>query len=845
MTSPSVTARPATVASCRRARLWLAVVACSLPLTAPAQTMASDDAARSGGQSSGDQSSSEQSSAASDTTALETITVVGQAARIRSALNQQREAENLETVVNSDAINALPDKNVSESLQRLPGLSVERDQGEGRFVRVRGTSADLNTVTVNGTQLPAPEADRRAVALDVLPSDLLSSLVVTKALTPDMDANSIGGNIELKSVSALDKDRPFFKASVEGSYNELTDQTSPGGSVSGGRTFDFDNGQRLGVAGALSWEKRKFGSENVETGGAWDFDEDPATLEELEQRDYNITRERLGAALNLDYELDPDNRVYLHTLYSRYSDTEERWAHIVEFDEPQTPGESGDAEAARELKSREETQEILSATLGAEHHLRDWTIEYSASASEASEENPDEINATFAGNDTFSGVGYTGTVSPDISAPASFYAADSYTLDEVEQTESDATDRQNSARFDITRHLSIDNNPARIKFGAKASRRKKENDENVWVYEDLDDANANTGASALRSMIAAQGQAGNEDEEGSRVNDYRIDEDINAGYLMGSINIRGLNILTGARYEHTDTDARGTRLEDGTFSDRRVENSYGNLLGYFHTRYELTDSTQVRAAFTQSIARPTFEQLSPAYVIDGDEAEFGNPDLDPMESNNIDLGIEHYFGPDSAVSAYIFYKDIQNFVYTRDLAGTGDFAAFDEAITYRNGEDATLRGLEVAINHKFSRLPAPWNGLLIGANAAWTRSDATIETSAGDRDISLPGQSDTTGNLTLGYEDDRLSLRLAGNYKSDYLMEVSDPDDARYDVYQDDQFQLDFSAGYFVTENLQVQFDAVNITDEPYYTYAGSSDYNAQYETYGRTYRLGLTYTNF
>lgn len=844
----------------KRSRLWLAVAVGCLSLSSAALAQEAETSAAD--------------PEANDTPiALDMITVVGQSARIRSALNEQRESENLETVVHADAINSLPDANVSESLQRLPGLSIERDQGEGRFVRVRGIGPDLNSVTVNGTQLPAPEADRRAVALDVLPSDLLSALVVTKALTPDMDANAIGGNIEIESISALDKDEPFYKAGVEGSYNELTDQTSPGGALSGGRTFDFGDGQRLGVAGALSWEERDFGSDNVETGGAWDFDEDPAVIEELEQRDYMITRERLGAALNLDYEYDPDNRIYLHTLYSRYSDDERRVANVIEFDEPQTPGESGDASVERELKSREETQEILSATLGAVHELPDWTIEYSASASEASEDTPDEIGAVFGGSDTFNNVGYTGTREPRISAPASFYAADAYNLDEVERTSSEASDRQNAARFDITRYLDVDSHPASIKFGAKASRRQKENDENVWVYEDFVDAGIDAGRlgqenytggeldyslgrvgpsindGPVRGLIGELDRSDYLDEEGSRINDYRIDEDINAAYVMGDIDIRGLKLLAGTRYEHTDTEAHGVRLEDGELSERHVENSYGNLLGYFHSRYEVNDKLQLRGAFTQSIARPTFEQLSPAYVIDGDEAEFGNPELDPLESNNFDLGIEYYYGPASAISAYIFYKDLKNFVYTRDVAGTGDFAGFDEALTFENGDSADLRGFELAINHKFDDLPEPWNGLLVGANATWTRSDAQISSQDDgetiSRSIPLPGQSDTTGNLTLGYENEHVSLRLAGNYKSDYLLEVSDPADARYDVYQDDQFQLDFTASYYVTDNLMVQFDAVNMTDESYYTYVGDEAYNAQYETYGRTYRLGLTYTSF
>ncbi|WP_323166345.1 TonB-dependent receptor domain-containing protein, partial [Pseudomonas bubulae] len=174
-------------------------------------------------------------------------------------------------------------------------------------------------------------------------------------------------------------------------------------------------------------------------------------------------------------------------------------------------------------------------------------------------------------------------------------------------------------------------------------------------------------------------------------------------------------------------------------------------------------NTQVRAAWTKSVVRPTFGQLAPGFVIDDDEATFGNPDLKPLESSNLDLGIEHFMGRAGTVSAFVFYKDIQNFVYNTDLAGTGAWTNFAEAHTYANGDSAKLYGLELAYSQKFDWLPAPWNGLLVGANSTFSRSSADIEgfdAASGThrkRNISLPSQSDTVGNLMLGWEDDKLS----------------------------------------------------------------------------------------
>ena len=119
---------------------------------------------------------SERLSAAETVANTEHVEVVGQAASIDQALKEQRSSDSIKSVVHADGVAQLPDENVAEAVQRLPGVSVERDQGEGRFVSVRGLGPDLNSVTINGTLVPSPESERRAVALDVLPSELVQSL---------------------------------------------------------------------------------------------------------------------------------------------------------------------------------------------------------------------------------------------------------------------------------------------------------------------------------------------------------------------------------------------------------------------------------------------------------------------------------------------------------------------------------------------------------------------------------------------------------------------------------------------------------------------------------------------
>ena len=799
---------------------------------------------------------------------LERVVVTGQAAATDRALADQQAADNIVSVVRSDGIGRLPDKNAAEALQRVPGVSVERDQGEGRYVRVRGLGPDLNAVTINGSLVPSPERDRRAVMLDVLPASLIGALEVTKTLTPDMDANSLGGTIDIKSLSAFDRKGSLLSIEAGGSHSSNVDQNSPYGSLLWSDRF-LDG--KLGVALGLNGERRRFGSDNVETGGAWNGD----ALEEFERRDYRITRERLGGALNLELRPESGSLYYLRSMLSRFSDDEVRQAHTIEFADPQTEGTLGDAESSRELKARKETQRILSLTLGTEQQFGDWGLRVAAGLSRSQEDTPQHIaGAKFDGGD-FSGVGFSGGRTPRLIGPDAINSAAPYELDEIELERTLVKDREHNLRFDATRQLQWFGAPGELKFGAKLSRRTKTHEQTTWVLEDFEDAPFSLSAAQLGlaayqgpgveyplgsfgpSLSAAPLQAlyrgldlsGFVDEEESRINNFRIRENIDAAYVQGSFDLGGWRVLTGVRYEGTRMQADGTGVADGVFSDTSVQRRYRDWLPGLHLRRDLDADTTLRAAWSNSVVRPTFGQLAPGFAIDGDEAEFGNPQLDPLKSSNFDLGVERRLGYAGVVSVYGFHKRIRNFIYQTDLAGTGAWASFAEAVSYANGDRARVSGIELAYSQSLRSLPAPWNGLLLSANATFSNSDARIaryDSGSGEtrsRSIPLPSQSSRLLNLVVGYETQDWSLRLAGNHKSRYLLEVSDVLDASRDLYVDAQTQFDLSARVALAKGLQLSFEAMNLNDAKYYVYAGNSGRNAQWETYGRSYRLSLKYT--
>ncbi|PHV07150.1 TonB-dependent receptor [Janthinobacterium sp. BJB412] len=813
------------------------------------------------------------SGAAVDSEHRSRVVVTGQRVAMSKAIAAQEKADNIISVISSDDIGGLPDKNAAEALARLPGVSVQRDQGEGRYITVRGMGPDLNNVTINGALVPSPEAGRRAVALDVLPAGLIRSLEVSKTLTPDQDASSLGATVEVKSLSAFDLPGRLLSASAGASYDQNTGKTSPNASLLGAQRF-MDG--KLGVAAGLSLEKRKFGSDNVETGGAWDGER----LGGFELRDYLPVRERNAFALNLDYRPADGSSFYLRSFLSRFSDDEVRDRLTISniAGGAVAEGATASARAERRIRQRKYTQTIRSFVLGTEQQFGDWKLALSGSANKADEDTPEALNdGRFRGNANFAGVGFTDGVQPHLAAPNSVFDPANYSLNAISLQQRYSADKANQARVDLSHEFDLGQARSTLKFGLKASRREKTNDTNQWQYNSAKSSSPNYwGASGVSMAGFVQGQeldyplgrigtaidpalvrarVAGLDRNAARlalestINDYKMNEDIDAAYVQDSLTLDAWHLLAGVRAERTRFEASGSQVSGAVATPLQRERSYTNWLPSAQLRYDVDHKTSVRAAWTHAVVRANFSQLAPGVSLaSATEASIGNPDLAPLKSTNLDLGIERILGADGgAVSAYLFHKDIKNFTYTTNLAGSGKWAGYTTATSFANGDTASVRGLELSYNQPLRMLPAPWNRLIVGANGTWTDSSAHIarydlaaKTTLG-RNIDMPGQSDRMLNLMLGYESGAVSTRLALNYKSPYLLELgADILNPAQDRIVDTQKQLDFSFAYQINKQLQLVFDAANINNEKYYVYQGSKGHNAQFEQYGRTYKISL-----
>ena len=831
------------------------------------------------------------------------ILVIGQAANLASALSRKRENDVVSDVLSRDAIGQFPDQNVAESLRRLPGINVLNDQGEGRFVSVRGLAPSLNATSLNGVRLPSPENDVRAVALDVISSDIIESIEVKKSLTPDMDADTIGASIEIETTSAFDRKKDLLTVKLEGSYNELADELSPKGSVD----FSYRASDTFGVTGGLSYYKRAFETDNIEADD-WQEDDGLVYAEEFQYRDYDVERERISATLGFDFRAGDSTSLYLRGIYSQFDDQEFRRRLTFDLGDAGVSGTSdalvySDDEAItveRDVKDRFESQKIRSIVAGGESDWGDWFADYSASCAKSSERedgsvDPAQFEQEFENAGLELGFDLSDPRVPSYTVnadPGSFLNASDYVLNDIEYVAlSDSQDEEYSAKFDIGRRFPSGMGEFTVQAGAKGRWREKSFNGTVEFYEldgyNLADALGDgptyrlgdigplpgfTEASdyfrANRDLFALQDIDSAFD---SAVSDYSVEEDIMAGYLLGRWDSATFTIISGIRYENTSNVLRGNDVllveEDGILPDGTVagddtvlvnpvsiDKDYDHWLPSLNLRYEATPNLVLRAAGYRSIVRPGPYQQAPRFAVeeadDGErEGEFGNPDLRPAEAWNFDAAAEYYFDGNGAVYASLFYKRIEDFFVetvfeAEDGPYNGSFRGidFDEATIWFNGDKADVAGVEIGASKAFT---GALDGIVIGANYTFTDSDGTVtlEAAEGPRSITLPTTSRHTGNLSLGYDKGPIDVRLSGTYRDKYLDELSP--EPELDRYVDDHFQLDLSAKYRFNDKVQLFYEWVNINNAKYFAYNNLGDRRNiyQYEENNWTMKAGVRMT--
>ncbi len=812
---------------------------------------------------------------AADPAVLEEITVTGMRLAEKKALQMKQKAQNIVDAIVADDVGKLPDQNVAEAVRRLPGISVANDQGEGRYVIIRGTSPNLANVTLNNQTAAAPEPDARQVKLDDIPSAMIGSVEVIKSLTPDLDANAIAGQVNINTVSAFDRNKFFATARGSIGQYELNDKHPVGADFTVGNVFGED--RQYGLVLSANYDQRPIRSENLQGSSNWRTIGGYAVPDDFRPREYNLTRKRLGTVVNFDWNVSDSARVYLRTAYDEFKDREVRDQFRVEIPtaitaQTATTG-SFKARGTRYVRMREEDDNTVMTNLGGKFELSAGTLDLDATYTRAVKEDPLRSEWQFrTGNNAFAATYDLTDTIYQVTPAAEAYNPALYSARSVSYDHRKAEENLYQARADYKLPVDLGDDSF-VKVGAKYLSRHKSNDRDYETYDasGFTLASASVGAGrgtfdgrfpmdprvsyeAAEAYVASHSGTLKYNLSGSLANalanDYRVTEDISAAYAMASLNWDRLTVIPGVRVEHTSGDYKAkviaptsTVTQDfNSFGDK----SYTDWFPGINARFDVMDGVVLRGAVTTAIGRPNYADLPPYISIDTGAATVarGNPDLEPLKSTNYDLSAEYYLPSQGILSVALFRKDIDNPIYSEAVTVTnGSFGgvSLPKALvtTPRNAKSGTVKGIELNASIQATFLPAPFDGFGLSGNLTLTDSEASGVFGRADK-VAMFNQSKRVASAQVYYEKDGFLARVAYSYRSAYLDTVGT--DTATDIYTAGNGQLDARVAYDLNSHLQLYVEGANLTDARWQRYIGNSHQLVETERYGAAFKTGFQY---
>ncbi len=813
------------------------------------------------------------------------------------AINRSRMADNLLQVLPAEVITSLPNANVADALGRLPSVTLERIEGEGVYIQVRGTEPRLTNVTINGISTPSPEPGVRQIRLDVVPADLVESVEINKTLAPNIDGDGIGGSVNMKTKTA--GEFPTLSLFGIGGYNPIL-------SGRGNDQFGGTIGHRLG-------RERKLG---LLFGGTYDYNGrgidnlqpaiDPASTfarpfyDNNTIREYRYYRNRWGFAGTADYKLSQFSNVYFKGLYSNLQDYGDKWYF--------SPAAAGAAKFY--TSSKRPDASIASYSLGGRKAFSGSMLTWELSAARSYElDSAGNPKADFSWIGTKLTCGYDPAAQTDAQVPhfgnncdgpnSPLLNASNWGFKDITTSQGMSAQLNLTASASYSTNYRIGSHYGVLEFGGKVRNGHKYQNATETVYDGWNAAsypmiqflsdfstnnflnNAYFGGkfgpvsdfnkiqdftlSSLSNFVDGIKTAAN-----TYPNQFNIIERIPAGYLMNSMDFGKWHIVAGVRFEGTQLRTQGnnvTLLPAGTKTCPTstgcgiavaITNhaSYADALPSVSARYALSPNSGLRLVYGRGLSRPDAYQLVP-YVTEDDSSNpytvaVGNPNLKPTHANNYDILYEHYLNPVGLIQAGFFYKQLTDtLISTSYLASSGPYQG-DLVSQWINAGDAHLYGFEVSYQQRLSMLPGPLSALGMFANYSWTNS--RIDGIPGRPDSpALQRQAPHTWNISPTYDRGRYSVRVGLSYNGtsiyQYQYQTSSdvsglgPHGPTGDVYTLPHFQLDAQASIRLSHGLSAIVYGLNLTDAVFGYYTGSTIFVNQREWYKPTYAAGLRYT--
>lgn len=655
----------------------------------------------------------------------EVVTVVADAQGEAEAINEQRTSDNILNVMPSGVIQSLPNENVADAVGRMPGVSLERDEGEGKYVQVRGTEPRLNNTMVDGVELPAPEGTVRQVKLDTIPSDIVESVEVNKTLAANQDADAIGGTVNLVTKKA--SDLPTLKLEGIGGFTPILDTRYMGlVSATAGERFGHD--KRFGVLFSGSYDYNGRGIYDIEPSP--DPNYSLPTYDSMDLREYRYKRDRWGFGGSLDYKLkDPASGLFLHYFFSDFKDYGDKWVYTL----------SSGAAPHFSNENRLPDYGIGDIAVGGKHVFEkswlSWELSAARSRQTAAGGNPGADFQPTVGTPLYNLSTCSNLPSSNFHLPkwnatcfgSPTFDPSQWTLADINTTQGITSQVNLQGAFSYARNYHLGSHASTLEFGFKIrNAHKGQNaysptyDQNAFLSANPSFPQAPTCAAAAQSscvppmtpfltglaspnyyfgayqygpvtdfskvmgalpgLLNQANPAISLDQEATQFTsdsqNFNLTERISAAYAMNTVEFGRFRLQVGLRIEATQLNILGFVVNQtqntagalsATTTPAPANSWYWDPLPSIQLRYHLTDDSDIRAVYGRGISRPNPYDMVPYVTVDQTTNPYtistGNPNLKPEHANDYDLLYEHYLKPFGEVQAGFFYKQLSQPIY--------------------------------------------------------------------------------------------------------------------------------------------------------------------------------------
>ena len=749
--------------------------------------------------------------------------------------------------VSARTIEVSPDITVANVMQRVSGVSIERsNNGEGQYAIIRGMEKRYSYTLIDGFKIPSPDNKNRYIPLDIFPSDIIARLEVYKSLTPAMEGDAIAGatNLVLKdapddftirlnvgagmSQSVLQNgftsfgnnnidirsprinNGPTYNATLADFSNNpyhLTNSKAPVGTLGsisiGGRSAD----KKFGALVSLSYQNVYKDTKGVFFGSDVDVNNSPVVTD-ITSRIWSIDQQRTSAIGRFDYKFDNKNKLAFDAAYINLDQNQYRFSSDTSLTLARTG--IGQGRVTQDPRSQRDVQKVYNFTLHGENQLADkLKLDYTGIFSKATADENRYDLALITGRTLQS----DGSV---LQAPT--------TLDALKgQTQSFGynTDQDKSGYLNLTYSPKIFDTKVDLTAGGMYRNKNRNSTFDQYTL-------------GLPSTASTQTYDGNVDHNTFTVSslqgtagdplNYTITENVGAGYLMAKFNIKKLEIVGGARYEHTSENYSDALAV--TFAGKTGSSSYYDVLPSLNLKYALTDKQNLRATYYSAISRPNFYEIIPhtSGDPDADYQEVGNPALRRATADNYDLRYELFPKANDQFLFGVFYKrivdPIEYALINLNAAGSQGTVLepynFGTANNYGFEADFTkyIHNFGFRANYSFTNSAITTSKVIRGRDASGNIGNIpTTQTRP------LQGQSRNIGNLSFLYKDAKsgLDAQISGVYTGDRIYLVSNY--LNNDIWQKGFVSLDVSVEKKIFKDLYVYAKATNLANTPFELY--------------------------